>query len=106
MDDISYLDPETIGGANLYAYCNNNPVMYVDPTGKSALAIILEIIALFTILRLYLLKCLVARLSIVVDEKNAADIPLISIVNPSTANIKEVAFDNHLKSSKLNNNLK
>lgn len=40
------------------------------------------------------------------DEKNAADIPLISIINPSTANIKEVAFDNHLKSSKLNNNLK
>lgn len=27
-DDISYLDPETIGGLNLYAYCWNNPVMY------------------------------------------------------------------------------
>ena len=34
MDDINYLDPETIGGTNLYAYCNNNPVMYVDPSGK------------------------------------------------------------------------
>ena len=33
MDDISYLDPETIGGTNLYAYCFNNPVMYVDPSG-------------------------------------------------------------------------
>ena len=33
MDDISYLDPETIGGANLYAYCGNNPIMRVDPTG-------------------------------------------------------------------------
>ena len=33
QDDISYLDPETIGGTNLYAYCNNNPVMYCDPTG-------------------------------------------------------------------------
>lgn len=32
---ISYLDPETIGGLNLYAYCLNNPVMYVDPTGHS-----------------------------------------------------------------------
>ncbi len=34
-DDISYLDPETIGGLNLYAYCLNNPVMYVDPTGQA-----------------------------------------------------------------------
>ena len=34
-DGFEYLDPETIGAINLYAYCNNNPVMYVDPTGES-----------------------------------------------------------------------
>lgn len=46
-DDISYLDPETIGGLNLYAYCLNNPVMYVDPTGHfPVLALILGITAL------------------------------------------------------------
>ena len=27
-DDVSYLDPETIHGLNLYAYCVNNPVKY------------------------------------------------------------------------------
>ena len=32
-DDVSYLDPETIHGLNLYAYCLNNPVMYSDPSG-------------------------------------------------------------------------
>ena len=33
IDGIEYLDPETINGLNLYAYCGNNPVMNVDPTG-------------------------------------------------------------------------
>lgn len=33
-DDISYIEPETINGLNLYAYCLNNPIMYADPTGQ------------------------------------------------------------------------
>ena len=34
-DSIEYLDPETLGGLNLYAYCGNNPVMSIDPDGLS-----------------------------------------------------------------------
>ena len=33
IDGIEYLDPETINGLNLYAYCGNNPVMRVDENG-------------------------------------------------------------------------
>ena len=32
-DAVTYADPETIGGLNLYAYCLNNPVMGYDPEG-------------------------------------------------------------------------
>ena len=32
-DSVEYIDPETIGGTNLYAYCLINPVMYADPMG-------------------------------------------------------------------------
>ena len=47
IDDVSYLDIETIGGLNLYSYCNNNPVMYSDGDGHfPILACILGLTAL------------------------------------------------------------
>lgn len=36
-DDISYLDPESLNGLNLFAYCGNNPISYVDPDGNRKL---------------------------------------------------------------------
>ena len=41
IDDISYLDPESINGLNLYAYCRNNPVNRVDSEGNFAISTIL-----------------------------------------------------------------
>lgn len=35
-DGIKYLKPNNICGMNLYAYCNNNPIMNVDPDGQIA----------------------------------------------------------------------
>lgn len=44
-DDISYLDSESIVGFNLYAYCGDNPLSYIDPEGYSFLAILLVLAA-------------------------------------------------------------
>ena len=32
-DQVEYTTPEAFDGLNIYAYCNNNPVMFVDPSG-------------------------------------------------------------------------
>ena len=40
QDSIEYLDPESINGLNLYAYCSNNPVMYGDSTGHDAIYVV------------------------------------------------------------------
>ena len=36
-DNVNYLEPESIHGINLYAYCNNNPIMFADPSGHFAI---------------------------------------------------------------------
>ena len=59
IDDLSYLDPESINGLNLYAYCGNNPVMYADPSGhrwhniifESTVALIGAIVGMGVVLR-------------------------------------------------------
>lgn len=35
MDSLKYLAPDKINGLNLYAYCDNNPVMKSDPMGTN-----------------------------------------------------------------------
>lgn len=34
-DSIEYINPEHVNGLNLYAYCNNNPIMALDSRGFS-----------------------------------------------------------------------
>ncbi len=37
-DSIEYLDPNSINGMNQYAYCGNDPVNKIDPTGHFAIS--------------------------------------------------------------------
>lgn len=46
IDHIAYLDSGSIGGLNLYAYCGNNPVMYIDRDGTFPVLIIIGSILL------------------------------------------------------------
>ena len=43
-DSIDYLEPQNITCLNLFAYCNNNPVMYVDENGNFAFFILTAVI--------------------------------------------------------------
>ena len=43
-DSINYLEPQNITCLNLFAYCNNNPVMYVDENGNFAISTIISCI--------------------------------------------------------------
>ena len=47
QDDVDYADYQSIGGLNLYVYCNNNPVTYSDPSGHSLIG---ALIAAFVLL--------------------------------------------------------
>ena len=48
-DDVSYLDPESISGLNLFAYCGNNPVMCLLRTQGNGEVISINVLPLYKI---------------------------------------------------------
>ena len=48
-DSIGYLDPGSIVGLNLFAYCYNAPVNFVTPSGHSAILVIELLVGSFVL---------------------------------------------------------
>ena len=46
-DAAEYIDPETPNGLNLYAYCNNDPVNFADPSGHFIISSSLLVVTAF-----------------------------------------------------------
>ena len=49
-DSLEYLEPEDLGGLNLYSYCGNNPVMYTDPSGCFGIGAIIGLVIAASVL--------------------------------------------------------
>ena len=48
-DHPSFLQPESLQGMNLFAYCGNNPVMYKDPSGAIVISLLVGLAVSFAV---------------------------------------------------------
>ena len=88
---INYLKLNSINGLNLYAYCGNNPIMYVDPSGHNWLE------ALWNFLKNWY-----ETVMAVYQQNSAVNAIVISTQNKIIANATEVAYNNYMFSNNLN----
>lgn len=48
-DSTQFLEPNTVNGLNLYAYCVSNPVMNVDPSGRFVISLLIGLGVAFAV---------------------------------------------------------
>lgn len=67
-DECCYLDEFSLLGINLYQYCNNNPVMYFDPSGHLVIAATGLLTGLLAILAATTIIIVVAAGALLIEE--------------------------------------
>ena len=98
MDDVNYLDKLNVSNLNLYNYSKNNPIMYYDPSGHSALLVILVV---------FIVDAIVETCILMNNDKYQAE----SVYKDGSVSISDSAYFNnpiaqYIYSSYLYNNVK
>ena len=99
MDDVNYLDKLNVSNLNLYNYSKNNPIMYYDSSGHSALLVILAVV--------FIIDTIVETCILMNNDKYQAEI----VYKDGSVSISDSAYFNnsiaqYIYSSYLYNNVK
>ena len=89
---MSYLDPSSVNGLNLYCYCLNNPINYYDPSGCEPITIGVTSLAIYAVIALLAVYA-IANVAYIESETHIIQNSLTSLGN-ALVDLGEYAVNN------------